>query len=53
MEKLEQLRALEQGYPIGVLLVERATHGIDTPEQYADFVQRWQRTPDHGPRTHS
>lgn len=39
-EKLEQLRALEHGAAIGVTVVERATHGIDTPQQYADFVAR-------------
>jgi 3-deoxy-manno-octulosonate cytidylyltransferase (CMP-KDO synthetase) len=39
-EKLEQLRALERGRSIYVLKVERATHGIDTPEQYAAFVER-------------
>ncbi len=42
-EKLEQLRALEHGCAIGVLVVSRATHGIDTPEQYAAFVQRWKK----------
>ena len=36
-EKLEQLRALEHGRSIYVLKVNRATHGIDTPEQYAEF----------------
>jgi 3-deoxy-manno-octulosonate cytidylyltransferase (CMP-KDO synthetase) len=40
-EKLEQLRALEHGRSIHVLKVDRATHGIDTPEQYADFVKRY------------
>jgi len=40
-EKLEQLRALEHGAAIGVVKVERAAHGIDTPEQYADFVRRF------------
>jgi 3-deoxy-manno-octulosonate cytidylyltransferase (CMP-KDO synthetase) len=40
-EKLEQLRALEHGAAIHVVKVERATHGIDTPEQYADFVRRF------------
>jgi 3-deoxy-manno-octulosonate cytidylyltransferase (CMP-KDO synthetase) len=40
-EKLEQLRALEHGASILVLRVERATHGIDTPEQYDDFVKRY------------
>jgi 3-deoxy-manno-octulosonate cytidylyltransferase (CMP-KDO synthetase) len=39
-EKLEQLRALEHGRSIYVLKVDRATHGIDTPEQYAVFVKR-------------
>ena len=39
-EKLEQLRALEHGRSIHVLKVARATHGIDTPEQYAAFVRR-------------
>jgi len=42
-EKLEQLRALEHGKPIYVLTVNRATHGIDTPEQYAEFVMRYRR----------
>ena len=39
-EKLEQLRALEHGRSIHVLKVSRATHGIDTPEQYEAFVKR-------------
>lgn len=39
-EKLEQLRALEHGRSIFVGLVERVTNGIDTPEQYAEFVRR-------------
>ena len=40
-EKLEQLRALEHGAAIHVVKVERASHGIDTPEQYAEFVKRF------------
>ncbi len=40
-EKLEQLRALEHGANIHVLKVDRATHGIDTPEQYAAFVKQY------------
>ncbi len=40
-EKLEQLRALEHGRSIFVLKTSRATHGIDTPEQYAEFVERY------------
>jgi 3-deoxy-manno-octulosonate cytidylyltransferase (CMP-KDO synthetase) len=47
-EKLEQLRALEHGRSIYVLNVSRATHGIDTPEQYAEFVQRWRRSEGRG-----
>jgi 3-deoxy-manno-octulosonate cytidylyltransferase (CMP-KDO synthetase) len=39
-EKLEQLRALEHGHRIQVVTVHRATHGIDTPEQYEEFVRR-------------
>lgn len=39
-EKLEQLRALEQRKKIYVLPVDRATHGIDTEEQYEEFVRR-------------
>ena len=42
-EKLEQLRALEHGRSIYVLKVARATHGIDTPDQYAAFVERYRR----------
>ena len=40
-EKLEQLRALEHGRSIYVLKVNRASHGIDTPQQYAEFVRRY------------
>ena len=39
-EKLEQLRALEHGSSIYVMKVDRATHGIDTPQQYEQFVKR-------------
>ena len=42
-EKLEQLRALEHGRLIFVLKVHRATHGIDTPEQYQSFVTRYKQ----------
>ena len=41
LEKLEQLRALEHGRSIYVHEVTRATHGIDTPEQYREFVERY------------
>jgi 3-deoxy-manno-octulosonate cytidylyltransferase (CMP-KDO synthetase) len=39
-EKLEQLRALENGHKIRVLIADRPVHGIDTPEQYKAFVER-------------
>jgi 3-deoxy-manno-octulosonate cytidylyltransferase (CMP-KDO synthetase) len=39
-EKLEQLRALENGMVIAVRDVKHAAVGIDTPEQYAAFVAR-------------
>jgi len=39
LEKLEQLRAIENGYTILVGKVEHTCEGIDTPEQYAAFVK--------------
>jgi 3-deoxy-manno-octulosonate cytidylyltransferase (CMP-KDO synthetase) len=44
LEKLEQLRALEAGANIQVGLVERSAVGIDTPDDYARFVERHRRT---------
>ncbi|MGE0482061.1 MAG: 3-deoxy-manno-octulosonate cytidylyltransferase [Phycisphaerae bacterium] len=41
IEKLEQLRILENGIPLAVERVERAAVGIDTPVDYARFVERW------------
>lgn len=40
LEKLEQLRALEMGAEIQVGIVEHRAVGIDTPEDYARFVER-------------
>jgi 3-deoxy-manno-octulosonate cytidylyltransferase (CMP-KDO synthetase) len=40
-EKLEQLRALENGYTILTASVERVWDGVDTPEQYEAFVKRY------------
>ncbi len=41
-EQLEQLRALEHGKSIAVGIAAFSTHpGIDTPNQYAAFVNRW------------
>ncbi len=43
IEKLEQLRAIEHGYPILVGKVQHTCDGIDTPKQYAEFVERCRR----------
>jgi 3-deoxy-manno-octulosonate cytidylyltransferase (CMP-KDO synthetase) len=40
MERLEQLRVLDNGYPIAVEVVQRASLGIDTPADYEAFVAR-------------
>ena len=42
-ERLEQMRVLEHNYTIQVALGEDKHHGIDTPEQYARFVE-WYRS---------
>ena len=39
-ESLEQLRVLHHGYSIMVGVVDEATFGIDTPEDYRRFVER-------------
>ena len=40
-ERLEQLRVLEHGHEIAVAVAEVRFHGIDTPQQYEEFVARW------------
>ncbi|MFK7959373.1 MAG: 3-deoxy-manno-octulosonate cytidylyltransferase [Phycisphaerales bacterium] len=49
-ERLEQLRVLEHGHRIAVATVATGRHrsGIDTPEQYAAFVARWNAGSDDG-----
>jgi 3-deoxy-manno-octulosonate cytidylyltransferase (CMP-KDO synthetase) len=42
VERLEQLRALHLGAKIAVAVVDHASTGVDTPQQYAEFVQRYQ-----------
>ena len=42
-EQLEQLRALWLGERIAMVVVADKSGGIDTPEQYADFVKRYRR----------
>jgi 3-deoxy-manno-octulosonate cytidylyltransferase (CMP-KDO synthetase) len=44
IEKLEQLRAVENGFEILVAKVKHTCAGIDTPEQYAEFVKRYNRS---------
>lgn len=41
MECLEQLRWLENGIPITAAIRESSHTGIDTPEQYRSFVERF------------
>ena len=43
IEKLEQLRAIEAGFPILVGRVKHIRPGIDTPEQYAEFVKKYKQ----------
>jgi len=44
LEKLEQLRILEHGYRIAVGIHDCSHVGIDTPEQYQAFVERFRRS---------
>jgi 3-deoxy-manno-octulosonate cytidylyltransferase (CMP-KDO synthetase) len=44
IEKLEQLRAIENGFDILVGKVKHTCDGIDTPQQYAEFVKRYKKT---------
>ncbi len=41
IEKLEQLRAIENGFDILVGKVKHTCNGIDTPQQYDKFVERY------------
>ncbi len=42
IERLEQLRVLDNGYAMAVTVVQHACAGIDTPEDYEQFVARHQ-----------
>ena len=44
IEKLEQLRVIENGYPILVGKVRHIGGRIDTPQQYAEFVKRYKKS---------
>jgi 3-deoxy-manno-octulosonate cytidylyltransferase (CMP-KDO synthetase) len=41
VENLEQLRVLDAGHSIVVGVIDEPTIGIDTPEDYRAFVERW------------
>ena len=43
LESLEQLRVIEAGIPIAAAAIEHAARGIDTPKDYAAFVDRCRR----------
>lgn len=45
IERLEQLRAIENGYTVLVGQVEHPCDGIDTPQQYEQFVKRYKSRP--------
>ncbi|MDQ7780839.1 MAG: 3-deoxy-manno-octulosonate cytidylyltransferase, partial [Planctomycetota bacterium] len=47
-ERLEQLRAMENGIPIRVGIVEKGSVGIDTPADYRSFVRRYAEVASHG-----
>jgi 3-deoxy-manno-octulosonate cytidylyltransferase (CMP-KDO synthetase) len=44
IERLEQLRVLEAGYPILVGVIDEPTFGIDTAEDYRAFVEKQRRS---------
>ena len=46
--ELEQLRWLEHGRRVRVLVTDRRPGGIDTPESYAAFVARYRRKGEKG-----
>ncbi|HPF13394.1 MAG: 3-deoxy-manno-octulosonate cytidylyltransferase [Planctomycetes bacterium] len=50
MENLEQLRWLEHGHAMRVLPASWVPRGIDTPEDYADFVARHRTGSQHHDR---
>lgn len=43
VEKLEQLRVLDAGYSILVGVIDEPTFGIDTPDDYRAFVEKYAR----------
>ncbi|MFH1231080.1 MAG: 3-deoxy-manno-octulosonate cytidylyltransferase [Planctomycetota bacterium] len=45
--RLEQLRALENGFKIKVVVIKNAFYGIDTPKDYKEFVTSATKAPRH------
>jgi 3-deoxy-manno-octulosonate cytidylyltransferase (CMP-KDO synthetase) len=45
VEKLEQLRAIEAGWPILTVRASSLTHGIDTPEDLEAAQKKWKASP--------
>jgi 3-deoxy-manno-octulosonate cytidylyltransferase (CMP-KDO synthetase) len=43
VENLEQLRVLDAGFTILVGVIDEPTIGIDTPDDYRAFVERWRK----------
>jgi 3-deoxy-manno-octulosonate cytidylyltransferase (CMP-KDO synthetase) len=43
VENLEQLRVLHAGHTILIGVIDEPTIGVDTPEDYRAFVERWKR----------
>jgi 3-deoxy-manno-octulosonate cytidylyltransferase (CMP-KDO synthetase) len=50
VERLEQLRALENGYRIRVAITPHRYQGIDTEEEYREFVRDYRVIEPGGPR---
>jgi 3-deoxy-manno-octulosonate cytidylyltransferase (CMP-KDO synthetase) len=50
VERLEQLRVLERGHAMAVEVVAQACAGVDTPEDYGQFVARWRARTDGSAR---
>jgi 3-deoxy-manno-octulosonate cytidylyltransferase (CMP-KDO synthetase) len=48
LESLEQLRVIEADIPIAAARIDHAARGIDTPKDYAAFVDRCRSTAPHG-----
>ena len=43
MEDLEQLKVLENGYKIKVIVVEHEAHGVDEPEDVSKIEEKMRK----------